>query len=168
VSAYVYARLTKRVEANLSTLGLTAEGEAPTPEQKAAELAQKVAALVPADILVLHAIVLASATTLGDDGSTTVTKPGLLKWTLPIGAALCVALYLIGKLPAWSGLSDFGRMLIPAAAFFSWTLLTGTSAATPWFANTDRGWLFLIGGVIAVIALALADRLIPKNPPSSG
>ena len=167
MSAYAYGRMTKRVEANLATLGLTAEGEAPTPEQKAAELAQKVAALVPADILVLHAIVLASATKLGDDGSTTVTKADLLKWTLPIGGALCVALYLIGKLPGWEP-ADIVRMLIPGAAFFSWTLLTGTSAATPWFAKTDRGWLFLIGGVVAVLALALADRLIPKNPPATG
>jgi hypothetical protein len=82
-----------------------------------------------------------------------------------MGAGLCALLYVIGKWGAWKWWADVGRMLIAAAAFFAWTLLTGTSAATPWFANTDRGWLFLIGGATAIIALALADRLIPKNPP---
>jgi hypothetical protein len=161
VSAYLYGRMTKNVSEE-EGLRRTAAGEAETPEQKAAALAQKLAALVPADILVIHAAVLAGATELGEDGSTTVTKPDVLKWTLPVLAAVALALFLIGRLPTWER-ADYVRMLIAPAAFFTWTLLTGTSAATPWFADVDRLWLILGGGALGIVLLAVADRLLPKS-----
>jgi hypothetical protein len=160
MSTILYGRLTRRAEATPPVDGADA-GMEPEPESA---LAQQVAALVPAEVLVIHGIILAAATSVGDDGSTTVTKPDLLKWTLPILLVLSVALYVISRAgaPAWK-LTDYLRMVIPGMAFFAWTLLTGTSAATPWF-TIDRGWLFLIGGVIAAVALAITTRVTPAQP----
>jgi hypothetical protein len=160
VSAYLYGRLTRTVEQS-DALKRAAVTAAETPEQKMAAIAQKLAALVPADILIIHAAILAGATELAEEGSTTVTRPDVLKWSLPILAGSAVVLFLIGRLPNWED-ADYVRMLIPAAAFATWTLLTGTSAATPWFENTDHLWLILVGGVLGLIILAVADRVIPK------
>lgn len=161
VSAYLYGRLTRTVEDD-DRLKRSALSEAETPEEKMAAIAQKLAALVPADILIIHAAILAGATELAEDGSTAVTRPDVLKWSLPILAGAAVALFLIGRLPKWED-ADYVRMLIPAAAFATWTLLTGTSAATPWFEGTDHLWLILAGGVLGLMILAIADRVIPKK-----
>lgn len=159
--SYLYGRLTKTVT-DASPLQRTVLGQAETPEQKAAAVAQKVAALVPGDILAIHAAILAGATELAKDGSTTVTKPEVLKWSLPILAAVSVVLFVAGRLPNWEP-KDYVRVLIPPTAFFGWTLLTGTSAATPWFANIDHLWVVLLGGCIAIVVLAAADRMLPKQ-----
>jgi len=166
VSAYLYGRLTGTVEASAG-LKRGADADPETPEQKMAAIAQKLAALIPAEILIIHAAVLAGATKLDVDGSTTVTKPEVLKWSLPVLAALAFVLFLIGRLPKWES-ADYIRMLIPSSAFVVWTLITGTSAATPWLENKDNLWLVLFGGSFALILLAVADRLIPKANPGGG
>jgi hypothetical protein len=167
MSTYLYGRMT-RTATETQEWRLTAAGDADTPVQKAAALAQKLAALVPAEVLIIHAAVLAGATKLEENGSTTVTKPEVLKWSLPILAAVCAGLYIIGRLPTWEKPWDFVRMMIGPTAFFAWTLLTGTSAATPWFSGIDNLWLILIGGAIGVLLLGVADRLLPKQPPAGG
>jgi hypothetical protein len=165
VSTILYGRLVSRRE-----VAIRDATEDPT-KKAAEELAQLVAALVPAEVLTIHAAILAGATETGADGSTAVTKPEVLKWSLVILGGTCVLLYLIGKVgflttATGDGLQrlDALRMVIPALAFGAWTCLTGTSAMTPWAGDIERLWLVLAGGCAAVLLLALAKRLAPGSP----
>jgi hypothetical protein len=156
----MYGRLTSHVYATPNLRRATVAA-AETPEQKMAALAQQLAALVPGEVLIIHAAVLAAATSADQNGSTTVTNPELLKWTLPVLAGVAFVLFLIGRLPNWNK-TDFVRMLIPPSAFFAWTLIIGTSAATPWCPDLDRGWLLLIGGALGAVLVGLSVRLTPR------
>ena len=161
MSTIVYGGLTRSVERDRQLA--VQEGTAETPDQKLAKITQAVTALVPTEVLAIHAAVLAYATVIGDGGSTTVTKPDLLKWSLPFLAAVAIALYFIGHRGPLEPV-DVGRALIPATAFVTWTLLMGTSAATPWIEDLDRGWLILFGGAAGAIVIALSLRLAPSSP----
>jgi hypothetical protein len=160
VSTILYGATTR--EAELNSRFRLEDGTTQTPDQRMSKITQAVTALVPAEVLAVHAAVLALATVVGDDGTTTVTKPDLLKWTLPILAGTAVILFLIGHRGKFARI-DAARALVPALAFVAWTLLTGTSAATPWVEDVDRGWLVLGGGVLAACVVALAVRLAPKT-----
>ena len=92
------------------------------------------AALVPAEALAIHAIVI-EVTTQSMNGSddmdvTTITEPGVLRgsfWALLVAALVAyVAPRIIGG--KWKGL-DFVRMLIGPAAFVLWMILQEPSAA---------------------------------------
>jgi hypothetical protein len=156
--SYLYGRTTRVAEENAPALRQAGE-----PPQQAVALAQRIAALIPADILAIHAIVLAIATEKANDGTTTVTNASLLKWSFPLLASLGILLYAIGKLPNWSWSSDAVRMIIPVGAYFAWTLLTGSSGAIlwKWFSGLTGGWEFLVAGVLGAILLAIAARFTP-------
>jgi hypothetical protein len=164
MSAFVYGRATREIE-TAQVLAVTDPKAGGAAAQKAAALAQRIAALVPADVLLVYGIILASATQTGDDGSTTVTKPSLLKWSVPVLMGLAVVLFLIGKLPAWTK-GDFLRMLIPPFAFVTWTLLSGTNGVVLWkrFSGLTDGWEFLVAGPLAIVLLAVSVRLSPAPP----
>ena len=161
MSTIMYARLTNETKAQPRFQ--LEEGKPETPDQKLAKVTQAVTALVPAEVLAIHAAVLAYATVVGNDGTTSVTKPEVLKWSLPVLAAVATLLFVIGHRGKWKR-PDLGRALVPAIAFAAWTLLTGTSAATPWLEDVDRGWILLIGGAVAALVVALSFRLTPKAP----
>src|SRR4051794_35806396 len=110
MSAYAYGWLTRQRQTQPSGFVAAETNEPETPVQKAADLAAKLAAVVPADILVVYGVVLASTTTTDDKGATTVTNPTLLKWSLPILAVLAAVLYLIGRAPKFDKM-DFVRLL---------------------------------------------------------
>lgn len=162
MSAYLYGRV-RRAQA--------AGGAVPLAGQDN-KLIEGLVALIPADILALHALVLAATTkTVPGDGSPAspaavqVIGRSALQWSLPTLAGLAVALFVLGHLKAsetpafkWETL-DFLRMFLPALAFMAWALLTGTSAATPWVERLSKGYITLIGGTVAVLVLALATSL---------
>jgi hypothetical protein len=135
-----------------------------TPTQRAAAFAEKLAALVPAEALLLYGFVLAAATETGDDGTQTITNANLLKWSVPIIAAFAIVLFLIGK---WrtKEKADWLRAFIPAGAFLAWVLLTGATAITLWdaFSSLSGGWEFLVGGVVGGLMLALSAAVAPKT-----
>jgi hypothetical protein len=158
MSTIVYGRLTRT--ATTTPQFRAADGEMETPDQKMATIAQALSALVPAEVLAIHAGILAYATVVATDGTTTVTEPNVLKATFPVLLGLTVALFLIGRAPKFVP-ADLLRVLVPPGAFFAWMLLTGTSAASPWF-TYNRGYLLLAGGAIGAIVIALAIRLTPK------
>src|SRR5881628_3249480 len=62
MSTFYYARTTRDAERR-PALKLTADGDADTPEQQVSALAQRLAALVPAEVLVAYGIGLALAVT---------------------------------------------------------------------------------------------------------
>jgi hypothetical protein len=165
LSTLLYARTTRRAERDPLLAALGDEGTE-TPEQKQSELAQKLAALVPAEVLVIWGAVTASGVDKADDGSTTIVNPTLMKWCLIGGAALALLLYVIPKLIGGWAREDLGRMIVPPFAFLAWTLVTGSTAHTLWGSPWDRiqdGWEWAIGGAIGAIMIALSGALTPKT-----
>jgi FtsH-binding integral membrane protein len=86
------------------------------------------AALVPAEVLTLHALML-SVTTKVDKGSTTITAPETLYWAFFGLLVVSVILYAVPRLLAkkWDAF-DWLRAAIPPLAFVGWTMLQRTTA----------------------------------------
>lgn len=161
MSTIMYARLTREAE-NHDELRPTDAGG--TPAQRAAAFGERVAALVPSEVLLIYGFVLAVAVSKADDGSTTIKNSTLLKWSLPGLAALAILLFIIAKTGQWKP-ADWVRMLIPGVSFVAWTLLTTTSGLSlfssfEWVAN---GVEFIVGAGLGAIMLALAVRYTPTN-----
>jgi hypothetical protein len=161
MSTILYARATGAAEVRLTN---AAVGASETPSEKLSALAQRIAALVPAEVLVIYGAILAAAVTQGDDGTTTINNPGLLKWSIPVLALTSLSVYSIAKPSPWHG-ADVGRMFVPPLAFVTWTLLTGSTALSlwRWFSWLHGGAEWLAGGVVALLILTLATRLTPTQ-----
>jgi hypothetical protein len=107
------------------------------------------AALVPAEVLAAHAIIL-TFTTKTDAGQTTVTEAAPLRaafWALMCVAAL---IYALGRRGAWDRW-DFARLLIPPLAFAGWTMLgkaTAFDAVAPGWSSGTRQTYALLGAVV--------------------
>jgi hypothetical protein len=98
-----------------------------------------IAALVPAEALTAHAVILGFCTTSKKDSDgnsyTAITEATTLKWSFVALLVLCPVLFLAGrkagqveakKLPAfWTTVA---QCLIAAAAFVVWTMLQKTTA----------------------------------------
>lgn len=162
MSATLYGAVTRQRERTDPTAFETT-GTGPPALQPMSKFVDALAALVPADLLALHAAMVAIATTTTDEGDeavTTITDPGLLRATFWVLLVLGPVLYLVGHFvpggQAWHKL-DAVRMLIPAAAFAGWTMAqksTAFDAVADW-GNTR----YLIAGAAAVFLGALALRL---------
>lgn len=128
-----------------------------------------VAALVPAEVLVLHAAVL-TVTTKTEGVVTTITDRPVLAaafWGLIV---LAVGVYVVGRLSsrAWDRW-DPVRMLIPACSFVTWTMLqrsTAFDAVWPELSAAARTVIALFAAVLlGAAASILAYRIDQKPPP---
>lgn len=160
MSTFSYAALTTRREEG--SPGTTTKNAPPGINTSLDALA----ALVPAEVLALHAVIL-SATTKTTDGKTEITAQGTLFWAFVGLVLLSIALYvgyrrLAKKWDKW----DWIRMLIPPLAFVGWTMLqraTAFDAVVPDLADAPRTVVALFLGVIlAVVAAALAYKADQK------
>lgn len=132
--------------------------------KKASALAQRLAALVPAEVLLVFGFALTNFTSTESDGSTTITKPGMLKWSIPLLAGFSLIEYLLAK-GSKPKKADFGRMLVPPLAFVAWTLLTGSTALMLWgWFEWVQGAELYVGGFAGIVALFLAVVLTPSDP----
>jgi hypothetical protein len=134
------------------------------------------AALVPAEVLALHAVIVEAATDtkkVSGKAVTTITDPGTLKAMFWVGIGLSALLFVTGRLIAktgkWEGW-DWVRMLIPPLAFVMWTIL---QKATAWDAlspnSPSEGGRLLIGAAGAIVLGLAAAGLgvkLDKSPPS--
>jgi hypothetical protein len=124
------------------------------------------AALVPAEVLALHAVIL-SATTRTADGKTEIIAQGTLFWAFVGLVLLAIGLYVGYRLLAkkWDRW-DLLRMLIPPLAFVGWTMLqraTAFDAVFPSLSDAPRTVLALFLSVIlGVLAAALAYKADQK------
>ena len=127
------------------------------------------AALVPAEVLALHAVIL-SVTTSTTDGKTEITASSTLFWSFVLLVLLSTGLYVGYRLLArrWDKL-DWIRMFIPPLAFVGWTMLqrpTAFDAVFPSLADAPRTVMALFLGVILGLgAAALAYQADQKPPP---
>ncbi len=89
------------------------------------------AALVPAEILTLHALMLSATTEIiQNENSTPITKitdPVTLEYAFWGLVVLSVVIFVATRFKRWTSL-DYLRMLIPPAAFVVWTMLQRTTA----------------------------------------
>jgi len=129
------------------------------------------AALVPAEVLTLHGLIL-TATTHIDQGVASI--PPEAKFTLAASfwalMALCLALYAIprGFGGHWDRY-DFLRMMIAPLAFLGWTMLqpaTAFDAAFPRVGKVPRTVIALfLGAILGAVTAALALKADQKPAP---
>jgi hypothetical protein len=137
-----------------------------------------VAALVPAEVLSLHAVILTFTTGASGSGETTITEEGVLHWAFFGLIVLSVVLYLMPRILEQShsvklNRLDIMRVLIPPLAFVAWTMLqplTAFDAVFPEVTGAGRavGALFLavvLGIVATSLAKFAADRPPLVQPP---
>ena len=107
------------------------------------------AALVPSEVLALHALIL-TATTEVNDKITTITDGQTLQWSFYALIKMSIGLYVLARRMAhkWDSW-DWARMLIPALSFVGWTMLQRATAF-------DATGLVLTGAERTVIALFFA------------
>ena len=162
MSTLSYASLTtKREQANPGTSTTAAAPGVKT-------YVDAFAALVPAEVLTLHALII-SITTTTKDQQTKITAASTLSGASYGLIALSVVLYVAprpinGK---WD-LLDYLRAAIPPLAFIGWTMLqraTAFDAVYPTLREATRTVVALFGGVLlGMAAAALAFKADQKKP----
>jgi len=126
------------------------------------------AALVPAEVLAVHAIVL-SFTTKTVNGQTNITDPGTLTVVFYALIGLSILLYIFGRLGKKLQWWDILRALIPPLAFVGWTMLQRSTAfdvILPNMTEAPREATAVIGAVILSAAASLLANIADKSLPT--
>lgn len=129
------------------------------------------AALVPAEVLTLHALLLTVTTeTRGD--TTTITDAQTLKWSFVALIVLCIVLYVWPRLisKSWEKL-DVIRAAIPPLAFVAWTMLQRATAFDAVKPSTMRDSVrsaiaFFLAVLLGLLATSLAGKADAADPPA--
>jgi hypothetical protein len=144
------------------------------------------AALVPAEVLAIHALIIAAVTTTNPRGQTQITQPATLRLAFWLLAGLAVVLFVLGRqpsprpaagrqqssarVPRWQRLEwqDLIRALIPPLAFVGWTMLEPTSVWNVVDTGMSSGTRMLIAMVGAIFLAAVTKALTSHsdNKPS--
>jgi uncharacterized membrane protein len=170
MSTWAYGALTrKREEAEPGTSTTTA-----APGLRV--WADSLAALVPAEVLMAHAAVLAATTQTTRDAATgnvvtTITSPGVLRIAFVLLVVASALLYVAGHvvptgIRQWHG-ADYLRMLIPPLAFVGWTMAqraTAFDAVAPDVGDTARYAVTVVGAVVlagcaAFLAISASNQV---------
>lgn len=145
------------------------------------------AALVPAEVLAVHATVLSIVATSSSQGQTRITDVTTAKWAFWLLLGLSVVLFVLGRggaaavlgnqdaggrtaQPRWEW-QDAVRLLIPPMAFVGWTMLEPVSAWNAVAPHVSAGMRVLIAAVgavaLAAITKALTTHADKKSPPEA-
>lgn len=145
------------------------------------------AALVPAEVLAIHAIVLSIVVTTNSKGQTQITDASTAKLAFWLLLALSAVLFVLGRggtptptpgsqgaggrtaHPQWEW-QDVVRLLIPPIAFVGWTMLEPVSAWNAVAPHVSSGMRVLIATVGAVALAAITKALTTQADmrPSPG
>lgn len=136
------------------------------------------AALVPTEVLTLHALILSATTTTtggsAGNGSTTVIQdPETLKYAFWGLVLLSIIIYVVSKkLAGVLTKLDWIRAIIPAVAFVGWTMMqrsTAFDAVCPHLKDAPRTVIGLFLAVIlGLVAAALGKKADEANPVVTG
>lgn len=136
------------------------------------------AALVPAEVLAIHALIIATVTKTNPQGQIQITDPATLRWAFWLLIGLSMVLFILGRRPVptpravrqqsdgtaswWQRLEwqDLIRLLIPPAAFVGWTMLEPTSVWNAVAPSVSSGMRMLIPMVGAVFLAAVTKALV--------
>jgi hypothetical protein len=139
------------------------------------------AALVPAEVLAVYALVIAEVTKTTPQGQTQITDPATLRWAFWLLIGLSMALFVVGRRPVrtpavvrqqsggtaprWQHLEwqDLIRLLIPPAAFVGWIMLQPTSAWNVVAPSMASGMRILIPTAGAVLLAAITKALVSHS-----
>jgi hypothetical protein len=142
------------------------------------------AALVPAEVLAINSIVVASVTAQGPGGPATPAEAGTYRWMFGLLLTLAAVLFVLGRRPApapdpsrsgrttWQNWEwqDLIRMLIPPAAYVCWTMIEPSSvwsAIAPGMSSGTRLLIPLVGAaVLGAVTKALASHADKKPSPA--
>ncbi|HEY4288027.1 MAG TPA: hypothetical protein VGN00_13070 [Puia sp.] len=127
------------------------------------------AALVPSEVLTMHAVIISVTTTTTKDTPpvTTISDPPTLAWAFFGLILLSMVLYIVPRLSkgSWDRL-DYIRMLIPPLAFTGWTMLQRTTAfdaVDPRLGEAPRTVIALFPGVtLGLLASSPANKAEEK------
>lgn len=133
------------------------------------------AALVPAEVLTLHALMI-SVTTQTTDGAVRIglNDRDTLQAAFAGLIVLSIVLYVAARLMkgAWDHRLDYFRAAIPPLAFIGWTMLQRATAFDAVGYRLEDGARTVIGLFLAVLlgvaAAALASRADQKTPAAVG
>jgi hypothetical protein len=126
------------------------------------------AALVPAEVLTLHALIL-SATTKIENNATYITAPETLAWAFWGLLLVSIGLYAMPRIVGgkWDNL-DWIRMLIPPLSLVGWTMLQRTTAFDAVFPalpeSTRTVSALFLAVVLGSAATSLAFKADRKEP----
>jgi hypothetical protein len=164
MSTLVYAGLTRRRK---EAPRRTSKDESP-PGVKT--YVDALTALVPAEVLGLHALALALFTQTRDDGRNqtvwTITERGSLQIAFFVMIAVAIILYVTAARDVWENM-DYLRVCIPPLAFVGWTMIQDNTAfdgLVDWHSQLR----FFIPAAAAVALGTLAAGLARKadeDPP---
>jgi len=121
------------------------------------------AALVPAEVLALHALFLEETTTTTDSG-TVITDPTTLQYGFYLMAVFSALFYVVPKLfkKQWAGKIDYLRTAIPLFAFIAWTMIQKMTAFDAFWPSLPEGPRFLFGCSLAVLLMLFAGSAAKK------
>jgi hypothetical protein len=161
MSTLAYAALTTSRE-KAPAPGTRSRGDAAPAGPGVKTYVDALAALVPAEVLSLHAVIL-SFTTATDNGTTRITATQPLSWAFWGLIALSLVLYVVPHMAAneWDML-DYVRMIIPPAAFVGWTMLQRATAFDAVIPDLDEASRTVIALFLAVVLGLLATYLAFK------
>jgi len=162
MSTLAYARLTAKREQGLP--GTTTSQSPPG----VSTYVDAFAALVPAEALTLHAVIL-SVTTRTANGVTQITQQGTLAWAFYGLLAISMVLYAVPRITSakWDKL-DCIRIFIPPLAFIGWAMLQRATAFDAVFPNLSEAArtvsAVFLGVILGLVAATLAYKADQKEP----
>ncbi len=126
-------------------------------------------ALIPAEVLAVHAVVMQVGTTTEEDATgkstTTINHPADMRLLFGVMAGLAVLVYFAGSRSSTWG--DVFRSLLPAAAFAAWAMLMPFSSFDAFTWDPSRELRIGIAAAAAVAIAAAASALAKKAEDSS-
>jgi hypothetical protein len=175
MSSYLYGALTKRrldtpVAADLVFSELAPAGQPdlaaqPDPvKDKVRHWLDALAALVPAEVLALHAVAMSYGTTTDDSGEdvvTSITEPTAMMVVYVGLLVLAAGLYVLGVWPI-KGRLNWARAAIPVAAFVVWTMLQPSTAFDAFPFGLSTFVRVMIAAFSAIALTALVNFLATK------
>jgi hypothetical protein len=161
MSTFAYAALTSRRED--ATPGTSSTGGQPG----VSTYVDAVAALVPAEVLTAHGVIL-SFTTETTAGAVHITAPDVLRAVFWVLIGLSCLLYVVTRWTAhkWERL-DYLRMLIPPVAFVAWTMLqkaTAFDAVDPKMSDPARSATAIIVAIVLGVSASLLAYKADQKP----
>jgi hypothetical protein len=121
------------------------------------------AALVPGEVLVLHATILSITTAKTSSGATGISDAVTLFWSFWGLIVLSIVLYILPKTKTWDN-KDYLRMLIPPLAFVGWTMLQKTTAFDAIFPSLSEAPRTVIA-LFLIVALGLFASYFSYKAP---